>query len=291
MRTLNFLGLFLATTNGCAIEDGTAFGLPYTIAADPMPIISSDEVVFTATYSSTCSGGGSSFEVTRFGEDAGEAAPAILSQSVMLVAFRHEPECASPLPFEQEVTVEVTASLPARGSTTFLACPPGSTYEMVKIEENATSAPAATKPAFLQRRMAEKAAAKPADWDEEEDGPWEPSSAMPMAAAADDEEEDESSAFSDPVKEAERVAAELATQDAEDSIHFLAHCEAKIAEGKPCGCCSALMMEGLRNKIAADAAAAASGDKNESAAAAVEEATVDAFGGVSAAAAGVGIAS
>ena len=138
--------------------------------------------------------------------------------------------------------------------------------------------------------MEEKAAAKPADWDEEEDGPWEPSSAMPMAAAA-EEEEDESSAFSDPVKEAERVAAELATQDAEDSIHFLAHCEAKIAEGKPCGCCSALMMEGLRNKIAADAAAAASGDKNESAAAAVEEATVDAFGGVSAAAAGVGIAS
>ena len=45
--------------------------------------------------------GGSSFEVTRFGEDAGEAAPAILSQSVMLVAFRHEPECASPLPLSR----------------------------------------------------------------------------------------------------------------------------------------------------------------------------------------------
>ena len=36
---------------GCAIEDGTAFGSPYTIAATPAPRIDGSDLVFTATHS------------------------------------------------------------------------------------------------------------------------------------------------------------------------------------------------------------------------------------------------
>ena len=37
---------------GCAIDDKTAFGAPYTIAAEPAPRVESGALVFTATYSS-----------------------------------------------------------------------------------------------------------------------------------------------------------------------------------------------------------------------------------------------
>ena len=66
--------LFLpaALSLGCAIEDGTAFGAPYSIVASPLPRIDGSDVVFTATYSSPCDGGGSEFEVQRFTSEDGE---------------------------------------------------------------------------------------------------------------------------------------------------------------------------------------------------------------------------
>ena len=94
----------------CDIEDGTAFGAPYSIAASPLPRIDGNDVVFTATYSSPCDGGRSEFEAQRFREEeSGHWA----QQSLILVAVRHEPTCASPSPFEREVTLEVRAPLPA----------------------------------------------------------------------------------------------------------------------------------------------------------------------------------
>ena len=39
---------------GCAIEDGTAFGAPYSIAATPAPLIDAGSLVFTATFDSAC---------------------------------------------------------------------------------------------------------------------------------------------------------------------------------------------------------------------------------------------
>ena len=161
--------LFLpaALSLGCAIEDGTAFGAPYSIAASPLPRIDGSDVVFTATYSSPCDGGGSEFEVQPFTSEDGEAVPAILQQSLMLVAVRHAPACASPAPFERELTLEIRTPLPASaralGAERMLAFPPGSSFDMVKLSSVAAkgllgySAPPS----------------RPADWDEEEDGPWE----------------------------------------------------------------------------------------------------------------------
>ena len=93
-------------------QDGNAFpfGAPYSIAASPLPRIDGNDVVFTATYSSPCDGGRSEFEAQRFREEeSGHWA----QQSLILVAVRHEPTCASPSPFEREVTLEVRAPLPA----------------------------------------------------------------------------------------------------------------------------------------------------------------------------------
>ena len=166
--------LFLpaALSLGCAIEDGTAFGAPYSIAASPLPRIDGSDVVFTATYSSPCDGGGSEFEVQRFTSEDGEAVPAILQQSLMLVAVRHAPACASPAPFERELTLEIRTPLPASvrafGAERMLACPPGSSFDMVKLS---SAAPATASAEGLLGYSAPPS--RPADWDEEEDGPWE----------------------------------------------------------------------------------------------------------------------
>ena len=88
MRGVLLTSVALAA-RACSIEDGTAFGAPYTIASSPQPYISEGgEVVFTATYSSTCAGGGSTFEVSRFGEAAGENAPARSAEAKMPLAKR-----------------------------------------------------------------------------------------------------------------------------------------------------------------------------------------------------------
>ena len=57
---------------GCAIEDGTAFGAPFTIGATPAPFVEKGEVVFQASYKTDCPSS-SSFDLYRFGEEkAGE---------------------------------------------------------------------------------------------------------------------------------------------------------------------------------------------------------------------------
>ena len=163
---------------GCAIEDGSAFGVPYQIAAEPAPRIDSGDLVFTATFSSPCAGDAAEFEAKRFGADAHDGAPAILQQTVMFVVERSEPGCAAPSPFEQEVTLEVRTPLPAEasglGTDHMLACPPGSVYEMVKLSN--APPPVLGKPAFLRSTTPSEPKAwmaKPADWDEAEDGVWE----------------------------------------------------------------------------------------------------------------------
>ena len=178
---------------GCAIEDGTAFGAPYTVAATPNPTIGTDgHISFTATYASTCADeeDGVSFEVTRFAEGSAEKhenAPAILRESIMLVAARSEPAtCRAPRPFPVDVTVDVhapvscSAELLTGARSVFFACPPGSTFEMMKVDMPQD----ASRPAFLGKStMAVPVpAVQPADWDEEEDGEWQPS---PHAAGAD----------------------------------------------------------------------------------------------------------
>lgn len=184
------LTLTSALSLGCAIEDGTAFGLPYSIAASPEPAISAaGDVVFTATYSSPCAGGGSEFEVTRFvGDNPDEDASHqfLLQESAMLVGARQPPSCTNPLPFEQEVTVEVSTPLPAdlNAATKFLACPPGSKYEMVKLGAARAAASASGAPSFMSATAARQRVVieptqqpvpmqQPSDWDEEEDGVWQ----------------------------------------------------------------------------------------------------------------------
>jgi len=190
------LSLTHALTLGCAIEDGTAFGMPYTIAASPEPALSpSGEVVFTATFSSSCATGGSEFEVTRFiGEqpvDADASHQFLLHESAMFVAARQPPACASPLPFEQEVTIEVRSPLPANVNlgvgSKFLACPPGSTYEMVKLDDERAAAPSSFLNAASdapRQQVVVPPATRPADWDDEEDGVWQPPPGQENASEA-----------------------------------------------------------------------------------------------------------
>ena len=233
----------------CPIEDGTAFGAPYTVAAEPPPYIEKGFLVFQATYTAGC--GGAPFEVTRFGKEHAEDGPAILTSSVMLVAARSAPVCAAPSLVETEITEEIRAPLPAVAltpiaATRFFACPPGSLYEMMRVDERAVQ----TKPTFIDAKLSLEGK-QPPDWDEEEDGVWEPLSAGAGFGTA--ESHDESTAYADPVQEARRVSAELATQSAHDSIAHLAHCEKQQQLGNPSKCCSEQMMDGLRTKIAADA--------------------------------------
>ena len=159
---------------------------------------SAGEVVFKATYMSPCpNNGGSDFEVTRFmGEkaDGGASHQFLLSESIMLVASRQPPACDSPMPFEQEYTVEVRSLLPADlnlgiGGTKFLACPPGSMYEMVKLGTERAAAPG---PAFLNAARATPSqqavvppVSRPLDWDDEEDGVWQPPPGQENASEAD----------------------------------------------------------------------------------------------------------
>jgi hypothetical protein len=160
---------------------------------------------------------------------------------------------------------------------------------MMRLSEGA----AAASPTFVSSRAAAAApapAVRPPDWDEEEDGPWEPPAGMQPAAVSADGDADDSVAHSDPAAEAVRVAAELATQTATDSINFLAHCEEKLVAGTPAPCCSDQMVAALRQKVAADATDATPAEANASdahAPAAADAVAVDALaGGVAAAAAG-----
>ena len=198
------LSALALSSAGCAVEDGTAFGAPYTIAAEPAPRVEAGSLVFTATYSSPCAGGASEFEARRFGEDASDGAPAILQSSCMMVAYRHTPECDSPSPFEEEVTMEIRATLPDSAASVglgdkMLACPPGSLYEMVKLSDAAATP---KKPSFMAG-LSTPPATKPLDWDEEEDGLWEPPAAAVAAAAS---FKDDSVGSDDPEEEATRVA-------------------------------------------------------------------------------------
>ena len=193
---------------GCALEDGTAFGAPYVIAAEPAPRIEAGSVVFTASYKSPCAGGASVFEARRFGEDASDGAPAILQSSCMLVVYRHEPECASPLPFEEELTMEIRTPLPESASSAglgnkMLACPPGSLYEMVKLQDAAATPRQLSFMTGLSTPT--PPATKPLDWDEEEDGLWEPPAAAASSVAA-ASFADDSVGSDDPEEEATRVA-------------------------------------------------------------------------------------
>jgi len=246
--------LVLAASLGCPIADGTAFGEPYTISATPEPYISEGSLVFEASYSSACPPSSSAFVAERFGEDAEADGPAILASSVMIVVARSPPECASPLFSEQQITETVRTPLPpdlaatVSSKTMFLACPPDSYYEMMRVSERTAPGVAAAEPAV---ELAAEVS-MPADWDEEEDGVWVAPGSSPEAVVA----EDDSVAFSDPVKEARRVAEELATHTPDDTVAFLAHCESKLAAGEPCGCCSGTMMDALRKKVVTDAAAA-----------------------------------
>ena len=296
-RVLPAFSLLLlpALSLGCAIEDGTAFGAPYSIAASPLPRIDGSDVVFTATYSSPCDGGGSEFEAQRFtSEDAREGAPAILQQSLMLVAVRHAAACASPSPFEREVTLEVRTPLPASarafGAERMLACPPGSSFDMVKLSSAAstpstTTAPAAAKGLlgfYRHSAYSNPPPSRPADWDEDEDGPWEAegpgapeglqaqaaktagtaaggraaflAGSAPLQGGTQGEKlprEDEEAATEE--EEGARVARELATHSAADSVAFLAHCEQMLAQKQAWGCCSSRMVSELRKKVAVDA--------------------------------------
>ena len=167
--------LFVPVNQACAIEDGTAFGFPHTIAAEPAPHILDGQLKFIATFKSTCPVSNAAFEATRF---ASTSAPGILASSIMLVAVLDVPSCASPSPFEKEHIIEVSVPLPASALGAglvdrFIACPPGSTFEMMKLSDRSAS----SKPSFIAAAFAQTTAAppatRPADWDDDEDCVWE----------------------------------------------------------------------------------------------------------------------
>ena len=300
-----------ALSLGCAIEDGTAFGAPYSIAASPLPRIDGSDVVFTATYSSPCDGGGSEFEVQRFTSEEGEAVPAILQQSLMFVAVRHAPACASPAPFERELTLEIRTPLPASarafGAERMLACPPGSSFDMVKLSSAAPTTAAPTTAAAKGLLGYSAPPSRPADWDEDEDGPWEAEGAgapeglqaqvaktaagagsflaggAPLrggGAPAQGEKpprEDEEAATEE--EEGARVARELATHSAADSVAFLAHCEQMLAQKQAWGCCSSRMISELRKKVAEERGGGQGEEHNASAEPAAGAAAAAGVGG------------
>ena len=119
-------------------------------------------------------------------------------------------------------------------------------------------------------------------WDEDEDGPWEAegpgapeglqaqaaktagtaaggraaflAGSAPLQGGTQGEKlprEDEEAATEE--EEGARVARELATHSAADSVAFLAHCEQMLAQKQAWGCCSSRMVSELRKKVAVDA--------------------------------------
>jgi hypothetical protein len=64
-------------------------------------------------------------------------------------------------------------------------------------------------------------------------------------------------------EEATRVARELATHSAADSVAFLAHCEQMLAQKQAWGCCSSRMVSELRRKVAEERGAGQGEEREE----------------------------
>ena len=73
-------------------------------------------------------------------------------------------------------------------------------------------------------------------------------------------------------EEAARVARELATHSAADSVAFLAHCEQMLAQKQAWGCCSSRMVSELRRKVAEERGAGQGEERGEEHNASVEPA-------------------
>lgn len=288
MAKAAFLYLLVALPSARAGESCTKeqyaakFGAPYTLHAlgdaQPPAIEGGAHVVLDVSYSTPCKGGGSSFQgtlVDKFGS------------SVLIVA-RDEPECG------------------AEGEALFASEWRG--LVAVRLPENFTAAAPEEdlgEPSFLEK------ATKPDDWDDEEDGAWEPlvverksskkekSAARFIAFPPDGDfelytlsergystvEATASAAFSEAAaattrteEEQAEVAEELATQSLQDSRNFIAHCEGKIAAGEELpteGCCSPYMLQQLRLKVEREegeaAAAAAAAVASEASAGTANE--------------------
>jgi len=225
------LALAATLIPACPIEDGTAYGEPYTIAAKPAPHVSANELVFSATYKSMCTGGAAPFDVTKFDS---------FDPLVVLIASRGAASCARPTLEPQEYTHEVRLPMPASAfgfGDRYIGCPPGSAFEMMPLATKAASNPTS------EASTPTESSTPPVDWDPEEDGVWEPGEPPALIAEA----------AEGPVAEDQRVEKELATHSPEDSRAFLAHCETKRASGEPCKCCTDLMMDRLREKVAREA--------------------------------------
>jgi hypothetical protein len=134
----------------CALGDckkkdcAQKFGAPYEIVVDSHdaePTITSGELSLTVRYKSECADGGSSFSAhvmpPHTEDEEAEGGTELLKRGAVLYIHRTEAACSSRLPFEQEWRGIVRATVPVGDSTSyeFLAFPPGSKFDMYKIQK------------------------------------------------------------------------------------------------------------------------------------------------------------
>ena len=263
LRSVGLAGLALGSSlmgycQACTKEEyREKFGaLPtYELLPSPEPKLDGDHVVAYVRYITTCKNGGSNFEAI-----AKEMPPGMDTFDVTLLR-RDEPDCESHLPVTTTWEGKVRVPLPEFKKTSFkqkplmLAFPPDGHYEIYMLRS------AYAKPENVDPQQA------PTAFDESRrdltSGSLENSAENVLGV------EDEYANMT-PEQKTAKVQKELASQDAQDSINHLEHC-LSTSEGERSSCCCDEMIEGLKKKVAEDAAMLIAGSDN-----ATEEDTVGA---------------
>lgn len=244
---LSSLLLLPGNTLSCSKEEYRAkFGAEptYELLASPAPNLQGEVVSVHVRYRTHCAEGGSSF-VAR----AKEMPPGMDAFDVTFLE-RAAPRCDDPLPVSTTWEGKVEVPLPAfkssglKAKPLMIAFPPDGAFEIYMLRSaypaasSVPSSPAAAAAAF---------GAAPADSSD--------ATAVPEFAVHDPY------AGMSPEEKTAKVQRELASQDAEDSVNHLAHC-LETPEDERVSCCCDEMIEGLKKKVAEDAARAIAAGAN-----------------------------
>jgi hypothetical protein len=235
-KSLLTTSLLLPGVLSCSKEEYRAkFGVEptYELLASPEPRLagSGDTVVAHVRYTTRCRDGGSRFKAV-----AKSMPPGMDTFDVTLLE-RFAPACDDPLPVSTTWEGKVEVPLPAfknnglKAKPLMIAFPPDGAYEVYMLRSayppKASSPLSSPPPAF--------GAAPTASSDATEFEPYDEYAGM------------------SPEEKTAKVQRELASQDAEDSINHLAHC-LETPEDERVSCCCDEMIEGLKKKVAEDAA-------------------------------------
>ena len=230
------LAASLGWASACSKEEYRAkFGAEptYELLASPEPRLDGDTVVAHVRYTTTCKGGGSSFEAI-----AKEMPPGMDAFDVTLLR-RDAPVCDDPLPVSTTWEGKVEVPLPTfknsglKAKPLMIAFPPDGAFEVYMLR---SAYPPAAKAPSLDKGLSDE------------------------IAVPEFEEYDEYANMT-PEEKTAKVQRELASQSPEDSVNHLEHC-LSTPKSERVSCCCDEMIDGLRKKIAEDAANAAEAGAN-----------------------------